>query len=295
MDILGEFIKCNRDKFKVLDDAELGKLQGILLDMLKDCLEFCESRGLTCFLGGGSMLGAVRDKGIIPWDDDIDLVMPRSDYEVFKREYQAHCGGKYVVEAPNSPVRGSYCFMKIRRKDTVYRELITDDASCGVFIDIFPLENVSNNKFVRKVQTWFLSLIRDISYTVLYVKQYKRKIRPWLSSCPKKLRFQLWAGYFFGKILAIVPQRKWCDIYDSLARKGKPGKYVSIPVGLHSTEDETCPRDEFFPPASGEFNGLSVKLPGQYDKMLTRFYGDYMTPPPPEKRAVHYILEANLC
>ena len=294
MDPVKSLIDANRDNFITLPEPRLKVLQNLLLSMIRDYDEFCRAKGLEYYLGGGSALGAVRHNGIIPWDDDVDIVMPRQSYEVLKREFEDYFQGKYRVEAPNTHCNGVYAFLKIKLVGTVFREIICDDEHCEVFLDIFPLEYVSNNSFVRFFQTHTYVLMRDISYTILYAKQYKKKIKPRLDRCDGKTKFMLKAGYGLGQLLSIIPARCWMNKLDRMVAKNKPSNYVTIPTGMQGPKKETFLKEYYMPARKGEFNGMEIMLPNRVEDILTRFYGDYMTPPPVDKRARHFLIEVDL-
>lgn len=291
MDPVRGYIESNRKSFIVLNQNQLKELQSILIDMLRDFIFYCEKNNITYFLGGGTALGSVRDKGMIPWDDDVDLVVPRKDYERIKKEYESFFNGKYTIEAPNTDNVGVYSYLKIKKPNTTMRELICDDENCEIFLDIFPLEYVSNNSFKRYFQCHYYTFLRDISYTILYAKQYKTKIKPGIKNCKPSNRFLLRAGYVLGSILSIIPAKKWINHLDKIVAKNPESNYVTIPNGMQGPKKETFKKEYYFPPKKGEFEGMEVNVANRIDDILALFYGDYMTPPPPEKRGSHYLLE----
>lgn len=291
MDPVRGYIEANRKSFITLNQTQLKQLQAILIEMFKDFISFCKEKNITYLLGGGTSLGAVRNKGIIPWDDDIDLVVPRKDYERIKKEYEEYFEGKYTLEAPNTNNVGVYSYLKIKMKNTIMRELICDDDHCEIFLDIFPLEYVSNNRAIRYLQCHFYTFLRDVSYTILYAKQYKTKILPGIKNCSFTNRVLLRAGHILGSILSIIPAKSWINYLDRIVSKNKESNFVTIPNGMQGPKKETFPKEYYLPPKKGEFEGMEVSMPNRVEDILSRFYGDYMTPPPPEKRGSHYLLE----
>lgn len=291
MDPIKDFINCNQDMFISFSDGNLAELHRVLLEITNDVIDFCEANNLCYFLGGGTALGAVRHKGFIPWDEDVDLVMPRKDYNQFAISFSEKYSDKYIVEVPNSSCVGSFGYMKIRKKGTVLQELISDESSVEIFVDIFPLEYAPESRIRQRIEGWYLSLFRDIAYTILYAKQYNRVIKDRIGNCPFKTRFELKAGYILGSMLSIIPLKKWVNWLDSCSRHSE-GSHVVIPTGLHNYRHELFSSDYYFPPKKGEFEGRKVNLPNRIEDILTEFYGDYMVPPPESGRARHFFLQA---
>ena len=158
--------------YREYDKETLDKLHKVELSILDDFVKVCEKNDLTYFLIGGSLLGAVRHKGFIPWDDDIDIGMPRKDYDKFIEIGQKELGDKYYVDCFERNKDFYLPFVKIKLNGTVFDEEV---AKCyphhkGIFIDIFAFENVKNTKkiglccclfpwrtmmrFQKKLMTW---------------------------------------------------------------------------------------------------------------------------------------------
>lgn len=134
---------------EVNKELTLKQQQEISLDILKDVAFFCEKNNITYFLACGTLLGAVRHKGFIPWDDDIDIMMPRSDYEKFLKNYKS---SKYILCKPNE---GRYYYAKVYDKNTIKYEDDMDYKKykpLGIDIDIFPLDGmVNDDKVLQKI------------------------------------------------------------------------------------------------------------------------------------------------
>ena len=289
---IDKYIEANKNSFITLSENDISKLHKLLLMLLTDFDKFCRERNITYFLSGGTALGALRHKGFIPWDDDADIAMPRKDLEILKKAFNTVFKGKYILQAPNSYCVGSYCYAKIGILGTAIRELVTDDEHCEFFIDIFPLENVSNNNVVRFFQCHLYTFFRDISYDVLFAKQYKKKFtKAGLKKCDSTTRFLLFMGYVLGTILSIIPLKKWVNIYDRLVRNNKETNYITIPTGMHGPKKETYEKSYYFPPKECQFENVPFYMPNRIEDIMTAFYGDYMTPPPADKKARHFLLE----
>lgn len=290
MDLVRDFIDCNRDMFVTLSDDELKKLHQILHEMLEDLIHFCNEKGIVYFISGGTALGAVRGGTFIPWDDDIDIAMPYDGFDILRREYEAYYKGRYIVEAPNSKRKGSFAFMKIKRKGTCLRELMEQGPEYGVFIDVFPIVYASDSSIIRFFAAQYSFIWQGISYAILFSKQYSI-MKQGIKNCGISKRIAIKLSVFLGRLLGIIPQEKWLDIFDRTMRKNK-GKYLVIPTGLHGYKKECFDYDVYFPARQIIFDGLVVMAPNKIEKILETFYGDYMKPP--KDKSHHFFLETNL-
>lgn len=294
MDPLKVYINKNRSSFIAIEGENLDKLHKVLFEMVQDLVKFCDENNLTYYLSGGSALGTIRHKGFIPWDDDVDIAIPRKDYNYIRAHFEDYYEGKYRVEAPGGKHVGPYTYMKIRKVGTLFEELVTyPDRSNEVFLDIFPLEYAPRTKAGRFLQGNFLQFFRDTTYMIYYSRIYKTRIRGGLKKCPIGARILLKLGYVTGRVLDIVPLEKWVNTFDRMSQN-KPSPYVVIPAGLHRYKNELFKEEIYFPPVTGEFEGLNVKLPHDWEFILKTFYGDYMQLPPEQDRAVHFLLNIKL-
>lgn len=294
MDILKDFIDVNPEMFHQFSDAELREMHVILLDMIDDIFGFCKKKDLKLYAAGGTALGTIRHKGFIPWDEDVDFSMPRKDCNVLLKEFVDYFNGKYFIEAPNSDFVGNHVFIKIKKKNTVMTDLLTKKGCSGFCIDIFPIDYASNNKFIRTIQGHHYMLLRNLLYVVSYARQYDLFMKNGFKKCKPITKIVAYGGYVIGKILGIVSLEKWINHFDKIVQHKTVSDYWVIASGIHSYAVETFDVSVYLPDKFGEFEGRPMRLPGKVEDIMTRFYGDYMTPPPPEKRAKHYFLEIRI-
>lgn len=266
-------------KAKAVEGDELKQLQKVLFDIFTDVQQVCNKHNLNYVLFSGTALGAVRHKGFIPWDDDLDIAMPRNDFERFKKIFKKELGDRYTLNSPNYDGRPTNRFAKVLKNGTKFVEFEEedDDRAC-IKIDIFVIENLPNNTLIR--------LLKGICCTFLmfagaYVLSYETS-----KAINKKKGLREWIGMLFS----FRSSEKWFDKYDVFVRsKNKRSKYVGIPSGREHFFKGMFRREIFFPVSEGEFEGTKVKLPARPDLYLTHIFGDYMTIPSEEKREKHYI------
>lgn len=150
---------------KEIDITELKRIQ---VDILKHVDEFCREKGIKYSLYAGTLLGAVRHRGFIPWDDDIDIMMKRSDYERFFKEYSKEDHSNYQAQEFRFDTNYHYPFGKVTDTRTILREEVLDPyENLGVYIDVFPIENLPNNKF----SIWFMYFFHNIFFQIKSYKQ----------------------------------------------------------------------------------------------------------------------------
>ena len=266
-----------------MSETQLMRLKEIELDMLGAFIDCCRSLHLNYYLLGGTLLGAVRHKGFIPWDDDIDVGMPRSDYEIFLKEAQKLLPDHYFIQSRSSDPEVLNNFAKIRDSRTTFIEKSVKDRRIhhGVYIDIFPLDYYPDKKPNQ--------LIFDFKNKVLSLR-----IREGYS-LPDNLRHSLFKERIIKLLIRIIAI-KYHTLSDALEAREKlysSVKSSSLIANFSGTwkRKEIVPADWFGKGINGSFEGYNVLLPKAYDKWLTHVYGNYMELPPAEKRVPHHYTE----
>ncbi len=259
------------------------KLKEVQLEILKTFIDICERENLTYWLVGGTALGAVRHKGFIPWDDDIDVGMPRPDYERFMEIGQNLLPEYYFLQNyktdPNYPIN----FAKIRDSRTTYIETGVSHINMnhGIWMDIFPVDGYPEPGIRRRIFRFF----KDVSFSRIYLA-YDKNVKRDLKHRILKLLCHATLLIYPTLLSAVRSREKHFKRYDY-----NTCRYVINNSGAWGEKRELMDKDTMGEGVYGEFEGLKAKLPSNYDKHLTNLYGDYMTPPPVEKQIGHHYAE----
>lgn len=271
-----------------LSDKQLKRLQNELLSMLVDVKTVCDKYGIDYMLCGGTTLGAIRHQGFIPWDDDVDLMMLRSEYVKFKELFNKEYSDRYMIVEPLSDPRYFSKMVKIFKKGTTFIEIPT--AGTGgpdmIFVDLFLIENVPNPGLKRKMKaivydTAFkaASVCLDFRYPsppILEKSRSDRELKQYYS-------FRRLAGFFFSVFGSL---RFYLKICERLANQKEETDWLGIPSDSGYL-DRIYPRELFTTLTDADFCSYKMKVPQDWDMYLRCEYGDYMQIPPPEKREVH--------
>lgn len=261
----------------------LRKVQLQQLEIAKEIRRVCEENDIRFFLCCGTFLGAVRHRGFIPWDDDMDVGMLREDYERFCRIAPEKLNPRFCVQSWHTEDGFALPYAKVRMRGTTFLEakgnLLEEN---GFYVDLFPFDYAPEDPKKRKLHGLKLA-------TLFYCKLMKSGCKPWMEndkvSWKKRLVyfvFQILALPFTGKALA----RK----YDAIALSQAQSNVLCRQRGLARLD---CYRAEWYENLRDyAFEGEVFPGPEKYDTVLTAQFGDYMTPPPEDKRENrHQVIE----
>lgn len=258
---------------------QLDEQKKVQLDILKYFADFCDKNGLQYYLAYGTLLGAIRHKGYIPWDDDIDVCMPIKDYnkaiELFN-EYSKE--SLYKLVAPSDKI-SKISFVKVTDERTVKIETAVNYKNnyIGIDIDVFPLEGAPETK--EEFYKWCKKLVG--LYTKAVFKARKVKQVRFITTCKTLLL----------KLLYFRKRSDYLKMADRLHAEYPYDKadYVGIVcTNCQDSFDSRFKKEWFKDYILVEYEGQMLKAPIGYHEVLTAIYGDYMTPPPPEKRITHH-------
>lgn len=243
------------------------EMQKIELKILKHVVKFCDENQITYFLYGGTLLGSIREKGFIPWDDDIDIAMPRPDYDRFIKTYEN--SDRYILNSFDKDKSYYFPFAKVYDNHTYLDERTTKRIPMGVYIDIFPIDVFDNNKF-----RYFLNKLK------------RGLIHTKIATIKKDNSFLLNSLILFGRIFTFwVPINGFLKSMEKNVRKipiNKAVKVGTVTEGYVTSLPYSY--ESISKTIDSPFEDIMVKVPHGYDEILTTLYGDYMTPPPPHKQ-----------
>ena len=263
-----------------MKDIDLNELKKIQINVLDAFVEFCEKRNLTYFLAYGTLLGAVRHKGYIPWDDDIDVMMPREDYNVLLKTFNMS-GERYRVIHYSIDNAFPMPYAKVYDTNTIFEEGVRTKFHLGVNIDVFPLDYVSDNiKECRK----------QMSYTLFMRKlQVLKNIK-----ILKKRRFFKNLFIFINRPILFFVSNKLLNRFINLnaMRFFKNQSNLIANCVDPSNKDEIFYSEYFDSSDSLIFEGSYYNVPSKYNEVLTKMYGDYMRLPPMEQQKTHHLFKA---
>lgn len=287
--LISKHEKLNAGDVFMFPDAYDGKLtaiQNVLLAFLLEVDRICKKHNIKYFLGGGSLLGAIRHKGFIPWDDDADVMMLREDYDKFLKVLPDELSNKFSYQTYKSKELNHFPFTKIRINNTVLSTEFTsnfDYLHQGIFLDVLAQDRTSDNKFIRKIHmratAAFRWLVLD-KWRGTSVKG-RSKLSSFVANVLKAVLPMAFLEYMQNKLMVLYKNKKKCKyLYDSMGRNigngAFPAEWLSDAVWV-------------------DFENTKLPVPKEYNKYLTYLYGDYMNMIPVSKRHVsHDIVQIDL-
>lgn len=265
---------------KLLREVQLTQLE-ILLELDR----ICKKNDIKYQLCDGTLLGAIRHKGFIPWDDDIDVLMLRKDYNRFLEVCKKDLNKKYFLQ--NFLTDGNFPgnISSLRKNNTLQMmNLYSDlDMSHGIWIDIFPMDNILPNTLIGQVQKFLIYKIKILKK--IRIKKYAYSSR---NTCLKYIKILI------HNLLKPVSIQRFNKLQDKLACMFQNKETIySTSLASGKTNPKSYYKDmiknnDFHDTIDMEFEGHLFPVPRSYHKVLTNTFGDYMTPPPIEEQKPHH-------
>lgn len=256
--------------------CSLKEAQSIMVLILKEVHRICEKHNIKYFLEGGTLLGAIRHKGFIPWDDDLDISMLREDYEKFLKVADKELSDKFFLQTMDTdPHYNVYHIpLKVRHNGSVFIEEQEENEKYhnGIYIDIFPIDRIPESglkyKLQAKLSKFLLLMKMNISKRDAYSLRF-------FVRTGFQLLGRLISGRFIRRILALT--LKW-------NRESRAKVYTYGPELVWSN---TYKEEDLFPLRKVKFEDEEFWAPNNPDAILTNFYGNYMELPPEDQRITH--------
>lgn len=260
-----------------MTQTELDQVKIVQLQIMDEIHRLCVKHGITYYLICGTCLGAVRHKGFIPWDVDIDIAMPRPDYIRFRKICLAELGKDYrycdylnMSHYPRPHCLVCHAKSRIHMK---YDHLNPISEDHGIYVDVFPLDNAPDDAALREKQAKQLVNVRKFkSWRLPY--SYSRKA------------WKRYAHYGVSGLLSWAPVSRINEYQQQLMQRydGENTECLCSMASQYSYYKQCMPREIYGKPTLVEFEGRQYYAPEHLHEYLTRIYGDYMQLPPEEKR-----------
>lgn len=256
----------------------MNKIQEKELEVLKEVIKIIERHKLTYYAVGGTCIGAVRHNGFIPWDDDIDIAMPREDYEKFRILYYKELPDKYMKIDGDNCKSHNYLFTKIYDSSTTYIEdyaKYLPERYTGVFVDIMPIDGINSNIIMRKI----------INYDIEKIAHLNDLNRPWIddkknfmtilkNKMKRQMQMHVKYNYFSNRIVEKLKKYNFSS-----------SKYVYFTWRSYADYSEKVfKKDIFEKGVKIPFESILINVPQKYDIYLEQDFGNYMELPSEDKR-----------
>lgn len=274
---MGIEMQISNAKKGPLSPEDLRAVQLIQIEMLAEVDRICRLHNINYAMIGGTMLGAIRHKGYIPWDDDADIGLLRDEYEKFRKVCETDLDhDRFYFQDMRATSGYRWGYGKVRRRDTYF--LREGQAhmpyESGIFIDIFPFDNVPDGKLAEKIHNLHCTIIRKILWSEVGKKTDKNPL----------LR-----GVFF--LLSLIPLKLVSNYLQSFAGRGNRKNSQRVRTITFPAPDKYSEgnREWFEQTAEYPFENLTLLGHRDYDAYLKHKFGDYMTLPPESKRKSHPV------
>lgn len=260
-----------------MDIQEFKKLQQTQMEIMDEIHRVCCDNGIKYYIIGGTALGAVRHSGFIPWDLDIDIAMPRVDYERFAEVGENQLSNRFCYKSYKNTKGYTRPHALVCINNTLlytkYSKLNTNEVNYGIYMDIFPLDNAPSSKELQKKQAKQLKFINKLK-AIRHGYSFSEKL--WKRIIKKSI----------AKLLFFISIDKMNEKFDRVSRLYENvDSNMMCSMASHYSYDKQCMSSEIYgKPTLVRFEDRQYYAPEKIDEYLTRIYGDYMQLPPEEER-----------
>ena len=269
-----------------MKELSVEQIRACSFQVLKALAEVCRENGLSYSLTGGTLLGAVRHRGFIPWDDDIDIMMPRPDYD---RLIRIMGQGDYGFDLRCRELDGEaygYPFAKACCRGTLVREagVVESEKPIGVFVDIFPVDGAGNRYNCAKIRTMCFQILHGLKVMSNWSRYHTSKLRK---------RYYEPLRYICFLLSRMLGRKRIDRMMERVLRRKsyENSRWAGRLVGDHGCR-ELMPKSLFEDRIPMTFEGETFQGVRDYDRFLSSLYGAYMQLPPAEKQVTHHAFQA---
>ncbi len=269
---------CKRDEgIRYQEVTDIREIQQMELGIMEYIHEVCQKIGVKYFLAYGSLIGAVRHKGFIPWDDDMDICMLREDYEKLQDYLIANPDERYEVMSYKNNLNYVYPFMKVQDNHTyLLEEDVRIDSNMGIYVDIFPVDGYEDDSVFKDKMTRLIKKRQLSCYTFKGITNTKSLLNSLIR-------------YISVIIFYFTNTNKYIRGIDELAKSRKVSDYEEVDYLIYKDMNKPVWRREWLEQVTtGTFEGKEFMIPKNYHEILTSDYGDYTQLPPVELRFSHH-------
>lgn len=262
--------------------STLRSLQLTELDILKEFDRLCRKHHLHYYIVGGTLIGAVRHKGFIPWDDDIDVSMPRKDFKKFIKIAKEELSQEFFLQTRKTDKKCQFHYAKLRKSGTYFGEEKFEHTAFhkGIFMDIFPLDYIPRNKLMQKLIFGAFGLMSGLISSKEKSDEYLFRDRNYIFA------FMLRCIRFATPLFVLRGFRTLIAKFSNAI--SKKTLFASL-SGFHGYPKEMSPEKWWGEGCDIEFEGIMVKAPDEYETLLAHMFGNYMELPPEKDRINHSV------
>ena len=269
---------CLKEKnIRYKEVTDISEIQQMELGIMEYIHEVCQKIGVKYFLAYGSLIGAVRHQGFIPWDDDMDICMLRDDYEKLQDYLIAHPDERYEVMSYKNNINYVYPFMKVQDNRTyLLEEDVRIDSNMGIYVDIFPVDGYEDDQAFKDKMTKIIKKRQLSCYTFKGITNTKSVVNSMIR-------------YISVIIFYFTNTNKYVSQIDELAKSRKVENYEQVDYLIYKDMNKPVWKREWLEDVeTGNFEGKEFMIPKHYHEILTSDYGNYMQLPPVEQQVSHH-------